>query len=135
MHPVHVNVAAFVVAVIIKQAIGGFWFSPIAFGPAWMRFTGGDETTMRAGMAKALTLDVIGGVIMAFILLHAVVYAGATTAGQGAGVGIANWIGFVAVGTLPMVSFEKRPARLWMIYNAYFLIALIIMGAIFAAWR
>ncbi len=135
MQPVHVNIAAFVVAVVIKQALGALWFSPVMFGPSWMQLTGCSEDKMKRGMAKGLAIDVVGGLVMAFVLLHAVVYAGATSVAQGIGVGFANWIGLAAVATLPMVTFEQRPVKLWLIYNAYFAIVLMIMGAIFATWR
>jgi len=135
MQPVHVNVVAFVVAVVIKQALGGVWFSPVGFGPVWMRLTGRTPEQMKRGMAGGLIVDIIAGIVLAFVLLHAVVYAGATSIGQGAGVGFANWLGIAAVATLPMVTFEHRPMKLWWIYNAYFAIAFMIMGAIFAVWR
>ena len=35
--------------------------------------------------------------VMAFVLLHAVHYAGATTIGTGAAVGFFNWLGFIGV--------------------------------------
>jgi len=89
---------------------------------------------MKEGLVKALIPDVIGSFLMAFVLVHAVHYAGAQSLGQGAAVGFFNWLGFVAVATLGAVTFEKRPLKLYLINNAYWLIALLIMGAIFAVW-
>ena len=83
-------------------------------------------------MVKALIPDVIGSFVMAFVLVHAVHYAGAHGIGQGAAVGFFNWLGFVAVATLGMVTFEKRPLKLYLINNGYLVIALLIMGAILA---
>jgi hypothetical protein len=49
-------------------------------------------------------------------------------------VGFFNWLGFVAVATLGSVTFGKRPLQLYMINNAYLLLALLLMGAVLAVW-
>ena len=129
-----INWWAILVAVIAKQAIGALWFSPVLFGPAWCGLAGVSEQEMKAGLVKALIPDVIAAFVMAFVLVHAVHYAGAQSLGQGAAVGFFNWPGFVAVATLGSVTFEKRPLKLYLINNAYWLIALLVMGAILAIW-
>jgi hypothetical protein len=129
-----INWWAILVAVVVKQALGALWYSPVVFGPAWCDLTGVGEKEMKAGLVKALIPDVIAAFVMAFVLVHAVHYAGATSLGQGAAVGFFNWLGFVAVATLGTVTFEKRPLKLYLINNAYWLIALLIMGAILAVW-
>jgi hypothetical protein len=130
-----INWWAILLAVIVKQALGALWYSPVLFGKPWCELTGVSEAEMKAGLVKALIPDVIGSFLMAFVLVHAVHYAGANGGGQGAAVGFFNWLGFVAVATFGSVTFERRPLKLWLINNAYLLIALLIMGAIFAAWR
>ena len=87
---------------------------------------------MKAGLAKALIPDAIGSALMAFVLVHAVHCAGAQNWAQGAAVGFFNWLGFVAVVTLGSVTFEKRPLQLYLINNAYLLLALLLMGAVLA---
>src|SRR5689334_11153892 len=129
-----INWWAILVAVVIKQALGALWYSPVLLGPAWCALAGVSENEMKEGLVKALIPDVIGAFVMAFVLVHAVHYAGAQSLGQGAAVGFFNWLGFVAVATLGTVTFEKRPLRLYLINNAYLLIALLITGAIFAVW-
>jgi len=130
-----INWWAILVAVIAKQALGALWYSPVVFGPAWCELAGVSEQEMKAGLVKALIPDVVAAFVMAFVLVHAVHYAGAQSLGQGAAVGFFNWLGFVAVATLGTVTFEKRPLKLYLINNGYWLIALLIMGAILAIWR
>jgi hypothetical protein len=125
---------AILVAVIIKQALGAFWFSPALFGPAWCKLTGVSEADMKAGLVKAPIPDVIGSVPMAFVLVHAVHYAGAQDWAHGAAVGFFNWLGFVAVATLGSVTFEKRPLQLYLINNGFLLLALLLMGVVPAVW-
>jgi hypothetical protein len=129
-----INWFAILAAVIIKQAIGAFWYSPAPFGPSWCKLAGVSETEMKAGLVKALIPDVIGSALMAFVLVHAVHYAGAHNWAQGAAVGFFNWLGFVAVATLGSVTFEKRPLQLYLINNGYLLLALLIMGTVLAVW-
>ena len=71
---------------------------------------------------------------MAFVLVHAVHYAGAVGAGQGAAVGFFNWLGFVATVMLTVTLHEKRPAKLLWINSGFQLISLVITGAIVAPW-
>lgn len=129
-----INWFAILAAVIIKQAIGAFWYSPALFGPSWCKLTGVSEAEMKAGLVKALIPDVISSALMAFVLVHAVHYAGAHNWAQGAAVGFFNWLGFVAVATLGSVTFEKRPLQLYLINNGYLLLTLLIMGAALAVW-
>jgi Protein of unknown function (DUF1761) len=129
-----INWLALVLAAVVKQALGALWFSPLLFGKAWCELAGVSDAEMKAGLVKALIPDIIGSFLMAFVLVHAVHYAGASGIGQGAAVGFFNWVGFVAVATLGTVTFEKRPLKLYLINNGYLLIALLIMGAIFAVW-
>ena len=124
-----INWFAILAAVIIKQAIGAFWYSPALFGPSWCKLADVSEAEMKAGLAKALIPDAIGSA-----LIHAVHYAGAQNWAQGAAVGFFNWLGFVAVVTLGSVTFEKRPLQLYLINNAYLLLALLLMGAVLAVW-
>jgi hypothetical protein len=118
-------------AVIIKQAIGAFWYSPALFGPSWCKLTGVSETEMKAGLVKALIPDVIVDGLCAG---SCGALWGAQNWAQGAAVGFFNWLGFVAVATLGSVTFEKRPLQLYMINNAYLLLALLLMGAVLAVW-
>ena len=129
-----INWLAILVCVIFKQALGWAWYSPLLFVDRWKRLTGVTQADIQAGMVKALIPDVIGSLIMAYVLVHAVHYAGATTLLMGAAVGFLNWLGFVAVTHLGSVTFEKHPFELFVLNMSYQAIALIVMGAILAVW-
>ena len=106
MQEFQINWFAILAGVIIKQAIGAFWYSPALFSPSCCKLTGVSEAEMKASLVKALIPEVIGSALMAFVLVHAVHYAGAHNWTQGAAVGFFNWLGFVAVATLDSVMFE-----------------------------
>jgi len=134
MREIAINWLALVVVVLVRMALGAAWFSPPLFVKPWLAASGMSEAQMKAGMPKALTFDLVGTIVMAFVLVHAVKYAGAQGIAQGAAVGFLNWLGFVAVTTLSATLHEHRPFKLWLISNGYQLVALLIMGAILAAW-
>ena len=134
MQEITINWLAFIVAVLARMALGAVWFSPPLFLKPWLAVSGVGEEQMKAGMPRALAFDLVGSAIMAFVLVHAVKYAGAHSVTQGAAVGFLNWLGFVAVVTLSGTIHEHRPFKLWLIGNGYQLVALLIMGAVLAAW-
>ena len=129
-----INWWAVLVAAIVKFTIGGLWYSDLAFAPRWRSLTGCSEQAAKQGFAKALAVDFVAGLVMAFVLVHAVHYAGAATLGTGAAVGFFNWLGFIGTTTLAATLYEKKPLQLWTINNGYLLLILVVMGAILAVW-
>lgn len=129
-----INWWAVLVAAIVKFAIGGLWYSDMAFAPRWRTLTGCSEGEAKAGIGKALAIDFVAGLVMASVLVHAVHYAGAVTLGTGAAVGFFNWLGFIGATTLAATFYEKKPLQLWAINNGYLLLILLTMGAILAVW-
>ena len=134
MQEIPINWWAVLVAAIVKMAIGALWYSPFAFGPRWMALTNCNEADMKARMPRLLVFDFIASIVMAFVLLHAVYYAGARTLATGAAVGFFNWLGFIATVTFGLTIYEKRPWALFSIANGFQLVSLLVMGAILAAW-
>jgi Protein of unknown function (DUF1761) len=126
---------AMLVAAILRMMVGALWFSPIAFAPTWQKLIGLTQDQMKAGMPRAIAADAVGSLIMAWVLAHAIAYAGAATLGQGAAVGIFNWLGFVAVVLFTGVLYEQRPLKLFWLTGGFNLVALVLMGALLAVWR
>jgi hypothetical protein len=134
MQEFHINYLALLIATIAKMLVGMVWYSSPVFGKLWMTLVGCTPEQMKATMPKALLVDFISSYVMAFVLVHAVHYAGAISLPQGAVVGFFNWLGFIAAATLVSTVYEKRPVKLFLINNGYQLISLLIMGAIVAVW-
>ncbi len=129
-----INWWALLAAVVVRMVLGGLWYSPMLFLRPWMELTGRSHADMNSRMPMLLLADLIGSVVMAFVLVHAVHYAGATGWAQGAAVGFFNWLGFVATVTLGITLYERKPFALFVITNGWQLISLLAMGAILAAW-
>ena len=135
MQEISFNWAAILTCVLLRVIVGGVWYSPIGFGPAFMKLTDCSPADMKARLPMAVTSDVVGALILTFILAHAVYYAGATTVPTGIAVGLFNWLGFVAVTHFALVMYEKRPFKLFLINNGYQALTLAASGAVLAVWR
>ena len=77
---------------------------------------------MRGGMAKSLAIWVVGSVIIAFVLVHAIRYAGATSMAQGAAVGFFNWLGFVFIVFLEEYAAARYAFKLVAIKSGAYLV-------------
>ena len=104
------NGLAIVAAAIVKSIIGMIWYAPPVFGARWFRHVQCSEEELKRGMPKALVVDVIGNLVMAFVLLHAIHYAGATGVAPAVAVGFFNWLGFVVVARAGKPSCARRTA-------------------------
>ena len=85
-------------------------------------------------MVKALGVDFVGSLLMAFVLVHIIRFGDATTPLQGLAVGFSIWLGFVAAVTISTVTYERKPFELFLLKNGYLLLSLLAMGAILAVW-
>jgi len=135
MDEASINLWAVLAAVVVKQALGFLWYTPVLFGRTFAEASGQSEEEMRPRMPKALLADVAGAVAMALAVAHLASYAGVADALFGALVGLICWAGFVAPGTLSPSLFERRPIRLWALQNGYLALGLAAMGAILGGWR
>lgn len=134
-----INYWAVIVAAIVQIALGMLWYGPL-FGKRWMMYMNITPDPAKSGMSKkTYALMIIGSIVMAWVLAHAVIYASATLAMTGLILGILvgfmNWLGFIAPVLLASVLYEGRSWKLWWLNNGYYLVGLILMGSILALWR
>ncbi|MBI4363277.1 MAG: DUF1761 domain-containing protein [Candidatus Doudnabacteria bacterium] len=141
---VPVNYWAVLVCGGVSIVLGYLWFGPL-FGKMWIRMMGWDkidpvqQEEMKKGMMKSYVLTVIGALVMAYVLAHALVFASTYLNSEGVGAGLMvgfwNWLGFVAPVTLGVVLWEGKPWKLWILNNGYQLIQLLVFGVILALWK
>jgi hypothetical protein len=133
MPSVDVNWWAVFVAALINMAAGAVWYSNALFAKPWTKLTGHKMGEGSAGTGYAVTA--VGALVQAWIFVHFVRYAGAITAVKGAVVGFWLWLAFVAIVMATNIVFEGRPWKLWSINSGYFLVVMVVNGALLAAWR
>ena len=130
-----INWLAVLVAAIIRMAIGFAWYSPPLFLKPWQAVSGITPESMRAGLGKAMLVDVIGSLIMAFALANIIVGANITDWLNGALACFWVWLGFMATLMVSLWGYENRSLKLIAINLGNNLIALMLMGALLAVWR
>ncbi len=125
---------AVVAAAAVSFVIGGLWYSPILFSPAWMRETGITEAQAKGmNVAKVFGLAFLANLVMAFNL--AAFIGSKSTLLFGIGAGFATGLGWVAMSLGVIYLFEQRSFRLWLINSGYQVVAYTAMGAILAGWK
>lgn len=131
---VHVNYLAVLVAAIASYAIASVWYGVI-FRKQWMELT---KISEMKPTAKNIVIVFVGTLIMSYVLDHSIVFGNAYvhTSGLAGGLqgGFFNWLGFIVPLTLTSVVYEKRPWKLWILDNGFWLISLLVMGAILSSW-
>ena len=93
------------------------------------------EAMTAAVETAAVEATTVASAVTAFVLVHAIRYAGANSAVLGAAVGFLSWLGFTAMPSLGYVLYGSRRPKLSLIDNGYHLVGFVVMGAILGAWR
>ena len=134
MHHLHLNHMAILVAALIQFFLGALWYS-LFFAKPWMALTGHTPGERPKGAIVAMFSSFIGGLILSLVLAHVVAWSGVGTVGWGAVIGFICWLGCIAAPLLSETLYEKRPYRLFAINSGYWLVSLLISGALLAVWQ
>lgn len=135
MDTVEINVWAVLAAALINMVVGTVWYMPNVLGKQWAKFSGKKLEDMGGrNPSMAYTVTALGAVVQSYILALLVDYAAAGTALEGAAVGLLGWLGFTAAATVSDTVFAGRSWKLWQITNGYYLVVLLINGALLAVW-
>lgn len=130
----NINIPAILVAAVATFVIGGLWYSPVLFHGAWMRanrFGEADVSTGNTGLIFGLAF--LFAVVMSFNLAMFLDAPGTTMAWGATAGGLASiWV-LLGIGTVAL--FERRPATYTLVNGGYWVVSLIVMGAILGAWR
>jgi hypothetical protein len=134
MHGFDVNWLAVLAAAVARFAIGGVWYAPFAFGPRWRAMTGVDPATLKARMPRAMVVDFIAGFVLAWVLANLLQFLGVSRLAAGARVSFFLWLGFIAMPFLSATVYEDRPLALFAITAGFWLVSMLVMGGLIAAW-
>ena len=133
-----VNYIAIIVAAAVNMGLGAFWYSMPGFGKQWIKLSGITKEDMekakKAGMSKSYAISTAGSLVMAYVLAIVLRLAQAHTISAGLLGGFWIWLGFVATVLLGSVLWENKSWNLYAINAGYYLVSLMIMGAILALW-
>jgi len=133
MQEIDVNWLAVLVAALVPMALGALWYS-VLFARPWMRAVGRNAEDM-TGAAPGYFLSAVAAIVTSYTLARVVRWAEVDDLGNGLLVGLLLWIGFVATIIAVQTYFGGRSRTLWAIDAGYWLVSLLVMGAIHGAWE
>ncbi len=131
---VPVNWLAIILVMVASVVIGFAWYGPL-FGKVWMRESGikmpeGEKPSM----TKPVVISLIGALLMGYVLTHSLVFGSAYLNMSGVGSGMMgafwNWLGFIVPVMLSFVVWEGKSWKLFAIQAGYWLVLLLVSGAI-----
>jgi hypothetical protein len=128
------NFLAILAAAIATFVIGGLWYSPALFHRPWMRANNFTEADLAgANMGLVFGLAFVFALVMALNLAMFLNAPETTTVWGATAGGLASiWV-VLGIGTVAL--FERRPAAYTLINGGYWVVSLIVMGAIIGGWR
>lgn len=129
-----INLGAVIAAAVVSMVVGYVWYSRPLFAKAWAGAAGKNIEDM-SGSEVGYALTAAGSLAQAYVLAVLVHWRAADTFLLGAKVGFLAWLGFVATAYASSYVFEGRSRKLYYINTGYFLVVLVINGAILAVWR
>jgi hypothetical protein len=129
------------------MGLGTVWFGPL-FGKAWMEGAGmtpemmeraKSDPAMKRKMMRSYAIVFVLALVMAFVLAHSIIFAGAYLGVSGLSAGLQgafwSWLGFVVPSTIGAVLWEGKSWKYWMIVVSHWLVLLLIMGVVLSLWR
>jgi hypothetical protein len=129
-----INYIAVLVAAVAGWMVGAVWY--MALATPWMAATGVTREQIEAtGASLPFVLAFAADVIMAWVLAGIIGHLGPgqVTVRNGVISGAFLWLGFVITTMAVNNSFAMRRRMLLLIDGAYWLLVLILMGAIIGA--
>lgn len=111
MTQVDLNFWAVVVAAVSTMIVGSIWYAPPVLGTTWMAIIGKSQEDLKKGRGRALSLAFISSLVLAYVLVHFVGYAQATTIQDGIVTGVWVWLGFVVTTMAIDNMFAGRPVN------------------------
>jgi Protein of unknown function (DUF1761) len=130
-----INYLAIIVAAVAAWLAGAGWY--MALGKPWMAANGMTQEQMEACKGRPyawlpFVLAFVGSLIMAWVLAGVLGHLGTgqVTVRNGIISGLFLWLGFVFTTMLVNNSFAMRKPMLLVIDGGYWVVVLILMGAI-----
>lgn len=131
-----IEIPAVLVSSLICFAIGALWLSPALFGKLWFRslnislheysyYINGRAFSLLAVFVTVFNIGIS-------VIIHLLGY---TNMREGVYAGIIMWGTFILPQFGIVLTFERRPFLLYVLYSSYFLVIFVISSALFAMWR
>jgi hypothetical protein len=125
------KIEAILLAAIANMLVGALWYSEYLFGTMWRKLTRLRDREIKVAQGSAYRASFISAILMAYVMAYLFQFTQVETVGQAASAGVWLWLGFVFTTHLTTTFFSRRSLLLMLIDTGYFLIAMVVMGAVF----
>ena len=135
MFSLEISYIALAISTVLSFMLGGFWYSPKAFGKMWMNQMGvtmNDIEDSGKSHSRALVASFFSSLFMCLVVGMLISSLQVSSVWQGVLVGIVLFLGLNFTSSLKLVFWEDRPVKLTMIDAGYDVSCFILAGAIFA---
>ncbi|MBA7598051.1 MAG: DUF1761 family protein [Calditrichaeota bacterium] len=132
-----ISLIAVLIASILGFGLGALWYSPKLFGNQWMAAlnVSAEDIQTEFNPARTYGTRFVTTLVAAYVLARILVHTETTTLVAGIETAFLVWLGFVATFALHGVLFEKRSFKLYLINSGYYLVSLMLMGALLGLWH
>lgn len=127
----HVSYLAVLIATVIQWLLGALWYGYV-FKTRWMALVGIPEGEKPKNAWFGMATAFVANLILSFVLAHIISWANGRSFPDGVWLGALCWLGFMAPPTFTQHISEKRPAKLFAINAAYWLLAMMVAGGVLA---
>jgi hypothetical protein len=128
-----INYWAVAVAAIAGYALGAVWY--MALSKPWMAAQGVTAEKLHANRSPVpFVVAFAANVVMAFMLAGVVGHLGPVTLRNAVISALFLWFGFVLTTIATNYGFSRRPFKLLVIDSGYWLLVLVLQGAVIGAW-
>ena len=137
MHHLHFNHLALLVSALVQWILGAVWYS-LLFAKPWIALTGhkkSERGERPKGAVLAMVSSFVVSLILSFVLAHVILWSGTTDLLFGSFIGFICWLGFIAGPLCAQHLYEQRSFKLFAINAGYWLVALLISGALLSVWQ
>lgn len=131
MTHLHVHIVPVLISTVIQWLLGALWYGYV-FKDRWKALVGLPADGKPANAWFGMATSFVANLILSFVLAHIILWADATGFRLGVGLGALCWLGFMAPPLFTQHIFEKRPAKLFAINAAYWLLAMMLGGGVLA---
>lgn len=134
------NIYAVLAATVAAMVLGTLWYGPV-FGKQWMAMTGMTKESMKAmklSPAAAMGFMAVLTFLMMYVLAHGIAFGNIATGMSGVEGGMTGafwyWLGFCVPLTAGAFLWENKTWKLWVFNALYYLVVLLVGGAILGGW-
>lgn len=129
INPFAINPLAVIAGIIAHMVVGMLWYSPLLFGPLWMRHLkrNAKEMNMHAGHLVGAALI---GFTLTLSLAHFSDVLGVQTCRGAIEYALLLWLGFIATTRFSDVIWQGKPTPVFLIDAGYWAVNLSIISCI-----